>query len=281
MTVKLEEKDVFQEDQFHIGQTVLNSNVITPAHTHDFYEIFIIEDGEVNHFVNGEQKVMRKGDLHFVRPEDEHYFQKGRCRKAQFVNLAFSKSLFRLVENILKQYFESEEKLERVEAHIPARMEIAILSKLAFVARERSNLFQVSQKDMVIGILLDCMIILDSQADNEENPPEWLEIACLEIKKHKYYVEGLEKFVELSGKSQEHLTRCMKKYYQITPTEYLNRIKLEHAAMLLETTEDHILDIMMDCGFNNVSHFNQLFKKNFGLTPSKYRALNYSVINPA
>ena len=72
----------------------------------------------------------------------------------------------------------------------------------------------------------------------------------------------------------------MKKYYQITPTEYLNRIKLERAAELLETTSDSVLDIMFECGFNNVSYFNQLFKKAYGTTPGGYRRLNYSVINP-
>lgn len=276
---ELKGKDILNENGFHIGETVLRNNAGTQKHTHDFYEIFIIEGGEVYHFVNGTQKVMKKGDLYFVRPEDEHSFRKGECRKAQFVNLAFSKELFQTAEIISDRYFDLKQ-LRRVEAHIPAGAEMAVLSKLSFLARERSGLFTFSKKGMVLSILLDCLILFDSQADGWANAPEWLDQACMEMKKQANYAEGIKRFVEISGKSQEHLTRCMKKYYQITPTEYLNRIKLEHAAELLETTSDSVLDIMFDCGFNNVSYFNQLFKKVYGTTPGGYRRLNYSVINP-
>lgn len=277
---RLEGEKILNENGFHIGETVLSSNVATQEHTHDFYEIFIIEEGEVNHFINKEQKLMKKGDMYFVRPEDEHCFRKGNCRKAQFVNFAFSEKVFQSVRLMGGQYLDMEGGKGRVEAHVPGRMEIAVLSKLSFLARERSGLFSLSRKGMALSILLDCMIILEGQTEGRASAPEWLDFACREMKKEVNYMEGIQRFVELSGKSQEHLTRSMKKYYDITPTEYLNRIKLEQAAILLETTDDPILDIMFDCGFNNVSYFNRLFKENYGITPGKYRMLNYSVINP-
>lgn len=254
---------------------------MTYLHTHDFYELFLIEEGEIYHFINGRQDVMRKGDIYFVRPEDEHCFQRGNCKKAQFVNMAFSANIFQKAEAVMNLYFDTKQNGSSVEIHLPPRMELAIQAKMTFLAREKTSLSLMVRQDLVVSILLDCLLLLYSQQAFEESVPEWLEQACLRMRQNQNYLDGLEKFIELAGKSQEHLTRCMKKYYHVTPTEYINQIRLEQTTILLETTDDSILDIMLECGFNNVSHFNQLFKKNYGLTPSRYRALNHSVINPA
>ncbi len=281
MGVRLEAENIFHGAGFHIGETVLKNGMMTYLHTHDFYELFLIEEGEIYHFINGRQDVMRKGDIYFVRPEDEHCFQRGNCKKAQFVNMAFSGNIFQKAEAVMNLYFDTKQNGSSVEIHLPPRMELAIQAKMTFLAREKTSLTLMVRQDLVVSILLDCLLLLYSQQAFEESVPEWLEQACLRMRQNQNYLEGLEKFIEIAGKSQEHLTRCMKKYYHVTPTEYINQIRLEQTTILLETTDDSILDIMLECGFNNVSHFNQLFKKNYGLTPSRYRALNHSVINPA
>lgn len=66
----------------------------------------------------------------------------------------------------------------------------------------------------------------------------------------------------------------------MTPTAFLNTIRLEQAAMLLRTTEESVLDIMLECGFNNVSYFNQRFREGFGITPTRYRQFNRLAVNP-
>ena len=42
------------------------------------------------------------------------------------------------------------------------------------------------------------------------------------------------------------------------------------AARLIETDEQ-IIEIAIDTGFNNISYFNRIFKKRFGVTPKEYR----------
>ncbi len=278
--VKLEKENILNEYGFHIGETVLSDDSVTFLHTHDFYEVFLVKEGEVMHYINGRQALLKKGMLWMVNPEDVHNFKKGKCKKAHFMNLAFSREVSDLAK---KAYavFAGERKLSgNTSAHMPQGMEIAVLSKLTFLARDRANLIPVAKKDTLVSILLDCLMVLENQADFKGEAPDWLERACIEIKKEENYQEGVLRFTELAGKSQEHLTRCMKKYYHLTPTEYINGIKLEKAAILLETTKDSVLDIIFESGFNNISYFNQLFKKAYGTTPSGYRRLNRLIINP-
>ena len=132
----------------------------------------------------------------------------------------------------------------------------------------------------LLGVLLDSFTCLQKQKNSREIIPGWLESACHEMQKKENYQEGLKRFVELSGKSQEHLNRVMKKYYKMTPTAFLNTIRLEQAALLLRTTEESVLNIMLECGFNNVSYFNQRFREGFGITPTRYRQFNRLAVNP-
>ncbi|MEZ0389450.1 MAG: AraC family transcriptional regulator [Verrucomicrobium sp.] len=52
---------------------------------------------------------------------------------------------------------------------------------------------------------------------------------------------------------------------------YLNELRLGRAARLLSTTDQRVVDVASDCGFRNLAHFNRLFLKWKGVTPSEFR----------
>lgn len=53
--------------------------------------------------------------------------------------------------------------------------------------------------------------------------------------------------------------------------KYLNGIRLTRAAELLHQTPMTVLAIALECGFQNISYFNRLFRKQYGCTPGEYR----------
>jgi len=53
--------------------------------------------------------------------------------------------------------------------------------------------------------------------------------------------------------------------------EYINLLRIDKAKKLLTNTDEKILDIMLDVGFDNQSSFNRIFMENVGLSPSEYR----------
>jgi AraC family cel operon transcriptional repressor len=94
------------------------------------------------------------------------------------------------------------------------------------------------------------------------------------MKQKEYFIEGVKRFVQLSGMTPEWLSREMRRYYNCTPTDFVNGLRIGEAARLLKTTEMSVLDIQYDCGFGNTAHFNKLFHKEFGVTPSRYRRIS-------
>mgnify|MGYP000317367284 CR=1 FL=1 len=55
-------------------------------------------------------------------------------------------------------------------------------------------------------------------------------------------------------------------------TAYLNDHRLNLAAELLRITDATVLDIAGRVGFDNLSYFNRLFKRRYGMTPREYRS---------
>lgn len=66
--------------------------------------------------------------------------------------------------------------------------------------------------------------------------------------------------------------RYFKKSTGKTFTKLVNEYRVVHATKLLAETTMSIADVSMECGFNNFSHFNKLFKKFTGKSPSRYRS---------
>ena len=51
----------------------------------------------------------------------------------------------------------------------------------------------------------------------------------------------------------------------------MKEYRLNAAAEALHATDDTILNIAGQCGFENLSYFNRAFKAHFGMTPREYR----------
>ena len=67
------------------------------------------------------------------------------------------------------------------------------------------------------------------------------------------------------------MSHLFKELMNTTFVNYVNELRLTRAAMLLTTTDNPIIEIAGQSGFNNISNFNRAFKMYYDMTPSKYR----------
>lgn len=73
------------------------------------------------------------------------------------------------------------------------------------------------------------------------------------------------------GITQTMLKNCFREIYGIPPYEYLKKIRMNHAAILLQKNNYSISEIAGMVGYQNASKFSKAFKDVIGATPSKYK----------
>lgn len=79
---------------------------------------------------------------------------------------------------------------------------------------------------------------------------------------------------EEAGLSSFHFLRTFEQVTGVTPHQYLRRLRLRKAATRLITRPVKVLDVALDCGFDDASNFNRAFKREFGVTPRFFRQQN-------
>lgn len=81
---------------------------------------------------------------------------------------------------------------------------------------------------------------------------------------------NLDKIADEAYFSRFHFTRLFKRTYGKTPHQYLSRVRIEKAKLLLQENRT-VADVCFSVGFESVSSFSGLFKRVTGKAPSVYQ----------
>lgn len=82
---------------------------------------------------------------------------------------------------------------------------------------------------------------------------------------------SVDDVLEFSPMSRSHFHSLFKEETGQTFVSYLSSLRCARAAELLCSTERPIVDVAMESGFNNLSHFYHVFKRHYGRPPREYR----------
>lgn len=244
-------------------------------HQHDYYEIFITVNRKITHVVNGEKQHLAVGSMVFVRPNDIHSYEYEPGDKYNFVNLAFNKETMDDIIKYINGCFDTnslfESKLPPVFILSPMekRRLLDRLDELNYINRKDRNQLKLQLRLLLLDIFVRCFS--NTHISKGEDMPYWFENMCEQMRNQTNFLEGIRRMEEISRKSREHISRCMKKYKGITPTEFINDIRLNYIANMLVNSNVPILDLCYESGFKNVGWFYTLFKKKYGMSPAKFR----------
>ncbi|QWT21240.1 AraC family transcriptional regulator [Bacillus sp. NP157] len=76
----------------------------------------------------------------------------------------------------------------------------------------------------------------------------------------------------VAGRHPVHLARSFRLFHHCTPGDYLRRLRVERAAVLLRNTRRPLLEIALECGFAGAAQFSRSFRAVHATTPSAFRA---------
>ena len=81
----------------------------------------------------------------------------------------------------------------------------------------------------------------------------------------------LEQLAAQVGLSKFYFNRLFKSAMGVSPSHHQINLRMDEAKRLLRETKKSVLEIALDVGYANPSHFAQLFRRETGLSPSDYR----------
>lgn len=87
----------------------------------------------------------------------------------------------------------------------------------------------------------------------------------------------LDDLANMIGFSKYHFSRLFQQYTNFSFVSYINYRRLKVAEELLMQPELTVTDVAIQSGFNSISTFNRLFRKEKNCTPSEYRAMNTTI----
>jgi len=265
------------EAAFHAARDTKTAARPLRLHGHDFAEIFWIDAGAGVHRVNGGSFPLRPGTVVLMRPSDCHSIDlKGRD-EIKLTNIAFPAGTLadlqpRYYSPLLWPFspmgkFPVTRQIEPFQRHRFNQW----ADELARAPRERLFIDR-----FLLNVLAD--LSLEPQEATLTDAPYWLAQACRAIQSPDHFAGGVEEFLRLCGRSREHVARTVRLYFGTTPTDYVNDIRIAYALRQLEMGDQAILDIALECGIPNLSHFYALFRARTEMTPRAYRLIRRETV---
>lgn len=251
--------------QIHLTRATLTAQRPRALHDHDFYELFWVQNGVVRHHLPDQITTLTEGAVVFIGPGAAHGLQ-GRGDHALVVSICLHPALIAALAQRHPQLqghgFWAAGALAQHQFDI---RQITALNQAA-VALEHSRLDPLAAE----AFLLPLAAALAAQSLPATLPP-WLAQACQRAQDPAIFAGGAAALVALTGRAHPHVSRSMRKYLGITPSDYINQIRMAYAARALVTDADPISQIAAACGIPNMAHFHKLFRAAHGTTPLQYR----------
>jgi len=89
---------------------------------------------------------------------------------------------------------------------------------------------------------------------------------------------SIRRLAQDAGLSPYHFLRTFEQLVGVTPHRYIRRTRLRRAAAELLAERKSVLDVVMDCGFGDVSNFNRAFRCEFGVSPRQFRLQGVRIV---
>lgn len=281
---------IYKEEKLH-GSALFPFNIYpctipddfdsVPLHWQNSMELIYVKRGAGLAQVALNVMEARAGDIFVLPPGTLHGLRQSPGKRMEYENFIFSLTLLGGADDVCAQQYLMP--LQSGRQTLPSRLSLedpgyaaaaACLTDAEEFCRTRRSGFELGVK----GAMLRFVALLLAEQNLPPAPPD--SVGAARLKKLLQRVEddcaaplSVEQAAAECGCSASHFMRWFKKMTGTTFGVYLNERRLATAAELLRTTDDTVLSIAEQAGFENLSNFNRRFKARYGVTPRQYRSM--------
>lgn len=250
----------------------------TNRHSHDFFEMFLITEGQILHEYNGTTSLLKKGTLVLIKQSDIHQILPYNNEKSKHFNMRITVEAFKTLCFALSPTLY-EKLLKASTPTSPVKYKLSHLEFSYFEYLTRTISFSVfpnvSSKEqftpLASTIAINFLYYLNAAIQTVSVYPKWFASFLSKLDNPESLSKPLSELYLESGYSQTRLNSYFRQYMGTTLIAYITQKKVNYACHLLKVTNYSIQEIAYTACFNNLNHFNTIFKKITGLTPTEYR----------
>ncbi len=237
----------------------------------DYWEFTIVTNGAINNYSNGNTKTYTANSLFVVTPKDVHQVLASGVKSIRYINIMVKESYLQQVERGIMPHLLDHLASENFTLTLSSEKISEIEQILLQVNYSSAEQYEENNKLVCSAFLLILSSILFDHAASSVNAPPYL-ITLNQLAQNnellKYNVNDLCRKL---GYSRVQLNAAFKRYYGITPHEYLVDYKFNYARQLLMNTTMTISEIADAIGYSTPMQFYTIFKRLYEITPAQYR----------
>jgi AraC-like DNA-binding protein len=249
-----------------------------PEHSHEYYELYISLGGKAVNIINGTESIAFPGDIYVLTADTIHeqreisnyeycifkYDHKALLAEARlFINRSGFQQLF-----VLDPKFRSEGISE--SNLFVDRDTLEYAKQVAKILQNETDNTLKSTMFLSLASLL-CIRCARREISNRWKGYNNITDSVSFMENHYSDRLNLDILAEKSHYSSRHFTRLFRECYNMSPMDYLNKIRLRHASEMLVTTSFSVTQIAQMCGFADNNLFSRRFKQYYSIAPLKFR----------
>lgn len=237
-------------------------------HRHEFIELFYILSGNSEHFVNNQKIHLQNGDALLLLPQDIHkHIKSGASKDFLYRDVLIRPSFFieicntysdKLYSDFTQNIFSHKISFSGTDLFLFENIFMKLSSAVPNDIRPISNLLLHN----FISAYANQNVL-----QKTKQQPNWLITLISELNRPSNFSIPLTELTAAFHYTKPYLCNEFKKHVGMTITEFFNKNRINYADSLLNTTNYTIKEICEMLGFNNISHFYSLYKKQFNRTP--------------
>ena len=269
--------DAFFFDDNDKNNVILSKhNRYTPvfSHQHQFFELAYVLQGFCEQTTGHNHFKLNEGDLCLISPYTKHSI--GVFDDSLVINILIRGSTFEDIfyttlkdKNKLSSFFNNSLYTKNYNAHL-----IISSGKDSFIKNMEKKKYYENILNSGLMILLSKL--LQNYEDTIQLPVETQKSSAafsdiMAYIDENYQTVSLSDIADKFHFSTAYCSRLIKKHTGKSFTQLQQAIRFRKACFFLENTNKSIAEISELIGFNNVEHFNRLFKKIYASTPGQYR----------
>jgi len=185
------------------------------------------------------------------------------------------------LKELQEQYRNAAWFLKNNDIHsllLQSNPELDYLHNLIWKKTEKRNAAGLQIDEMVMELVEKLMNILTDSKPLSFVPDSLKQFHLRTVENARTYIFenfghniSLQQLAKHCLVSPFHFSRIFKAIMNISPHQYLMEVRLNHAKLLLTTTDQSVTHIALACGFNSPEHFATAYRFRFKINPSAYR----------